>query len=500
MNLNALFQDVQITGSLNTETIHSLVCDSANVKPGDVFFCIQGLRRDGHSFAQEALERGALCVVAQRDLHLGERQLLCDDTRKAYALACANYFGHPASKLHIVGVTGTNGKTTVSTLLHRVLTRCGKVSGLIGTVENRIGIQAVPAVKTTPDAFELQRLLHDMADAGCTYAVMEVSSHALAQERVFGLSYEAGIFTNLTQDHLDYHGDMESYFSVKRRLFDRCAAGIVNLDDPYGRRLVERGQSPFYTCGVREKNVDYRATDIEISSRGVHYCAQGMREGRGDMVSFCTPGMFSVYNSLMAYAACRVLGIPGDEAALAIAQCPGVSGRCEVIGTFDGITVICDYAHTPDGMDNILSCVKGFAQGRIITVFGCGGNRDRRKRPLMGNAAAAYSDLVIVTSDNPRDENPEAIIDEIVRLTQWNGVAHIACEDRSEAIRQAVCSARAGDVIVLAGKGHENYQVFENERTVHFDEREILAEIVGQIRASGCSDRIAPCVSKVNLL
>lgn len=472
MNLSDLLSGIADAGTLGSCEITDVCSDSRKVTPGGVFVCIKGGRFDGHDHAGNALDAGAAVVVCERDLGLA-RQVIVENTHLAYAQMCANFCGNPERRMRFVGVTGTNGKTTTTNLIKGVLSDAGYKVGLVGTNQNEIGDEVVPAHRTTPDAYELYHLFRRMADAGCDIVVMEVSSHALHQYRLGALPFEIGVFTNLTQDHLDYHGTMEAYYEAKKMLFQMTKKAVVNLDDAYGRRLVQ--EIPCVAVGFSERQtaVDYYAENISYSASSVHYtlCHNGERH----TIDFGMPGAFSVLNSMAAAAVCMELGLPAEKVAVFLAGSHGVKGRSEIIPTGRNFTVVCDYAHTPDGLDNILPALKQNASGRLVTLFGCGGDRDRTKRPLMGESAAIHSDFVIVTSDNPRTEDPESIIREILPGVEKHNTPYVVIPDRREAIYYAVRHALPGDLIVLAGKGHEDYQVI-GEREFHFDEREVVAD------------------------
>ena len=467
--------------------ISTVTADSRWIRPGCLFVCIAGGRFDGHDAGQFALEKGAAALICEKNLGL-PRQIMVENTRSAYARICANHFGNPADRLRLVGVTGTNGKTTVSGLIRAMLEDCGEHSGLMGTIVNRIGELELPARYTTPDAYYLHSLFARMVRENCRFAVLEASSQALDQRRLDGCSFETAVFTNLTQDHLDYHGDMECYYRAKRRLFEMARTAVVNIDEPYGERLARELGEGAVTCSISGKNADFTAEDIRLFPHGSSFSIQygGCRYAAGSTV----PGRFSVSNALAACAACVSLGFEPEQAARALKSCPPAPGRAEVLysGAF---TVIRDYAHTPDGLEKVLAALRETAVGRLITLFGCGGDRDRGKRPLMGSAAGKNSDLVIVTSDNPRSESPQAIIDDILPGVVRTGTPYAAIPDRGEAIRFAWQSAREGDILLLAGKGHEDY-LAARDQTIYFDEKKLIAALAEQVctdRADGISKR-----------
>ena len=456
--------------------IRALTLDSRTAEEGSLFLALHGARADGADYAAEALARGAACVVTERET--GDAPcVLVPDAHEAAARLAAQWYGRPAERMTVIGVTGTNGKTTTTCLLKQLLERClGAKVGLIGTNRNMIGDAALPAARTTPDALTLQHLLREMADAGCTHAVMEVSSHALVQRRVGAIDFALGVFTNLTQDHLDYHGTMEAYCDAKALLFRQCRAAVVNGDDAWTGRLLRDAACSVMRFGQNFSN-DLVGWRPEYRADCVRFTACDDREHVP--VTLHIPGAFSLYNALAALGAAQALGIPLADAAAALADCRGVRGRAEVVPTDTDYTVLIDYAHTPDGLANILSAVCGFADGRVIAVFGCGGDRDRTKRAEMGRIAAGLADLAVVTSDNPRTEDPYAILHEILAGLRGSTTPFAVLEDRREAIAYALDHARAGDVVVLAGKGHETYQEVGTERRP-LDERQVVREHLNQ--------------------
>lgn len=478
MKLSELLKDIEYTGTYVDCDIADVSCDSRKLTPNSVFACIKGVQSDGHDFAQAALAKGVPCILCERDLGLSN-QLLVQDTHFAFAKMCANFYGNPAKKLKLVGVTGTNGKTTVTSIIKRVLAGLGCKVGLIGTIQNEIGDLVIPTTKTTPDAGEFQKILSDMVEAGCEYVIIEVSSHALDQCRLADSHFEVAAFTNLTQDHLDYHKDMEDYFQAKAKLFDMCDKGVICIDDSYGRRLALEAHCSLRTFSAEDASASCFARNIEMDITGVRFeMVTGAVTSR---MQFGTPGLFSVRNALCAALVCLDLGISLDSVVGGINACGHVKGRSEIIPTGRDFTVLCDYAHTPDGLVNILSSINEYkGKGRAVAVFGCGGDRDRKKRPIMGEVVAHNADLLIVTSDNPRTEDPDAIIDEIVAGIEPTGTPFIRITNRREAIHYAVQHAQPGDIILLAGKGHEDYQVLGTQK-VHFDEREVVAEALATL-------------------
>ncbi len=472
MKLKELMMGTGAVGTLPDRDITDLCRDSRKVTPGCAFVCIRGTGVDSHAFAHKAAADGAAVIVTERDLGL-PGQVIVPDGRQAWAIMCANRFGHPSKKLKLIGITGTNGKTSTTYLLKAVLEAAGHKVGLIGTIQNLIGDQVLASGHTTPDPYELQEMLCTMVDAGCTYAVMEVSSHALDQERVGGCVFEAGVFTNLTQDHLDYHGTMENYAAAKKRLFSRCKQAILNKDDGWYPVMSKDIPVPAVTFSAHDDTADYTARNICPRPDGVNFELVGF-DGIG-RIRLATPGQFSVYNGLSAAACALALGIPFDTVTKALSGAGIVKGRAEVVPTGREFTVVIDYAHTPDGLINICETLNACKAGRLVTLFGCGGDRDRTKRPQMGEAAARLSDFVIVTSDNPRSEDPRTIIDDILGGLSDTHTPYTVIPNRVEAIRYAIANAQAGDTILLAGKGHETYQILK-EGTIHLDEREVVAQ------------------------
>ena len=477
MKLSQILKNVKVKNEYTDREVTDVTSDSRQVKEGFLFVCIKGASFDGHSVAQQMLDIGAVAVVCEYDLGV-ENQIIVDDTRKAYSPICASFFGNPADSLKLIGLTGTNGKTTTTFLIKQILENVGKKVGLIGTVQNMVGDEVYPAHYTTPDPHELQSLFRKMVDAGCEYCIMEVSSQALAQGRVEGIHFHIGAFTNLTQDHLDYHKTWENYFESKKLLFKACDCAVTNLDDEYGLKIVDGCDCRVVTYGVDNMKADFVARNVGFSANGVRYDLVGEKMGR---VSCPIPGRFSVYNSLCATSVALTLGVDFTDVLEAISKSKGVKGRIEVVPTPNqDYTVIIDYAHSPDGLENIISSLKEIANGRVVTVFGCGGDRDRTKRPKMGKIAAELSDFCVVTSDNPRSENPSAIIEDILEGMKDTATPYEVVENRKEAIAWAMKNAQPNDIILLAGKGHETYQILPTG-TIHFDEREAVAEVLEEL-------------------
>lgn len=477
MKLSEILRGIEVLGSYNDVEVADITQDSRLVKEGSLFVCVKGSVFDGHTVAKEMLDNGAAAVVVERDLGL-DNQIVVKNSRAVFSPICANFFGNPADKLKLIGLTGTNGKTTTTFLIKQILENVGKKVGLIGTVQNMIGEEIYPAKYTTPDPYELQKLFSQMVKADCEYCVMEVSSQALAQERVNGLRFAVGAFTNLTQDHLDYHKTWENYFESKRILFKNSDIAVTNADDQNGLEIIKELQfDKVVTYAVDKNDATYVAKNVKFKSNGVEY------ELVGDMIGRCNcpiPGRFSVYNSLCAASCALALGIGFDDVLSAISKSNGVKGRIEVVPTNRDFTIIIDYAHSPDGLENIITSLKEIAKGRVVTLFGCGGDRDKTKRPKMGKIAAELSDFCVVTSDNPRSENPSEIIKDILVGMEGITTPYKVVENRKEAIAYAIKNAQTDDIILLAGKGHETYQILPTG-TIHFDEREAVAEILATL-------------------
>jgi UDP-N-acetylmuramoyl-L-alanyl-D-glutamate--2,6-diaminopimelate ligase len=443
------------------------------VKPGDVFFCIPGFRHDGHDFAADAVKRRAVALVCERSLGLGVPEAVVADARAALALASARFFGYPTRSFDVVGVTGTNGKTTTTYLLDSIFRADGRLTGILGTVETRIAGECLPSAHTTPESADTQRLFARMRDAGVTGAAVEVSSHAIDLHRVDGVHFAVAAFTNLTQDHLDYHHTLEEYWSVKRRLFTdlEVAERVVNIDDPHGADLAEV-TGAVWTVG-RDPQARVRATDEQPGPLGTRFTLMTpVGEAR---VELPLAGAYNVSNALVAAAAALALGIALPTIVTGLERAPQVPGRLERIDEGQSFAVFVDYAHTPDSLSKAISAVRAGTSGRVITVFGCGGDRDPEKRSLMGRAAGEGSDEVVLTSDNPRSEDPVGIILAIEDGLRQSGTSYAVEVDRRAAIGRALGLAAPGDAVLIAGKGHEDYQIF-SDRTIRFDDREVAAE------------------------
>ena len=466
-----------LQGSVDTE-IKKVEYDSRKVSENDAFLCITGFKTDGHKYALNAVKSGASVIFCEKEIEGIDENVTVikfENTRKALAHIAAEFYGRPSERMNVVGVTGTNGKTTTTFLIKSVLDKIGHKTGIIGTIENRIGDEIIPTERTTPESLELQELFKRMADEGCKDVVMEVSSHALDLHRVDEIRYNIGIFTNLTQDHLDYHITMENYKIAKSLLFERCLSSVINIDDEAGDFMVSKSKGRVITFAI-DKKADLQAENIHISADGVKFTLD--YEGKEYPVSLNTPGKFSIYNALGAIGACILMGIDMNTIIEGLSENKGVSGRFQTVRSKRGFNAIVDYAHTPDGLENILKTAKEFVKGRIITVFGCGGDRDRTKRPIMGEIAGIYSDYCVITSDNPRTEDPTRILDDVEPGTKKSGCEYIKIVDRREAINYAVKMAKEGDVVVVAGKGHENYQIFA-DKTIHFDDVEEVRKAFG---------------------
>jgi UDP-N-acetylmuramoyl-L-alanyl-D-glutamate--2,6-diaminopimelate ligase len=455
--------------------IASVTYRAADARPGALHVCVPGFTADGHEFAGAAVANGAAALVVERLVDVDVPQIVVGSARRAMAVAAATLHGNPSHELEVVGVTGTNGKTTTVFLMHAVLEAAGRSTGLLGTVESRVGGRVEPVTHTTPESVDLQATLRRMVDAGDRACAMEVSSHALELDRVTGVRFAAAGFTNLSQDHLDFHPDMEAYFAAKSRLFVE-APGAINVGDAYGRRLAAAAGGPVLTY-ARGGDADVRPHAVEIGPGG----AIGLivSTPRGPLpLDVRLRGGFNVENVLCAVALAELLELPHPAVRAGIAAVPGVPGRFEPVDAGQPFTVLVDYAHTPDGLENVLRSAREITAGRLVCVFGCGGDRDRGKRPQMGRVVRRLADLAIVTSDNPRSEDPEAIIAEIM-----DGGAMDAEPDRRAAIERALALARAGDVVVIAGKGHEQGQQFA-DRTLPFDDRTVAREALAGLPAT----------------
>jgi UDP-N-acetylmuramoyl-L-alanyl-D-glutamate--2,6-diaminopimelate ligase len=458
--------------------ISDLSYRSPDAAPGSLFFCVPGATLDGHDFAEEAVSKGAVALAVERWLPVEATQVLVPSVREAMGPVSAAFYDRPAQGMTMVGVTGTNGKTTTTYVLESVFRAADLVPGVVGTTGVRIGGRPAPALRTTPEAPDLQRLLAEMRDEGVGAVAMEVSSHGLDQHRVGGIRFTCAVFTNLTQDHLDYHASMEAYFAAKARLFtrERSERAVVNIDDPAGRRLRDL-DLPTITFGIENEGAEVRATDVRATDEGIAF--------RVDDIEIRSPlrGRFNVENCLAAIATARALGIEDSVAVRGIEALRGVPGRVEPVDVGQDFLVMVDYAHTPASLESVLLAARSLTAGRVIVVFGCGGDRDRAKRPFMGRVAAANADLTVITSDNPRSEDPGSIIREIESGASGGG-AYVIEPDRRTAIHTAVAEARTDDIVVIAGKGHETYQELA-DRTIAFDDRAVASEEIRALRGTG---------------
>lgn len=474
MKLQDLLKGIAVlesTAAPDTE-INEVRYDSRAVRPGDLFVAIRGYATDGHQYIGKALEQGAAAIVCE-EAPAGAPAVVVENARRALAEIAANRFGHPADSMTMLGVTGTNGKTTTTYLVKHMLEDAGRKVGLIGTNQNLIGDEVVETERTTPESYELHALFARMRGAGCTHVIMEVSSHSLVLDRVHGIHFAVGAFTNLTQDHLDFHKTMEEYRRAKALLFTISDKGVINLDDPAAGAMLADAKCPCLTFSCEKDAADLTAKNLKLHADGVEFVAAT----KGDLarVKLPIPGHFSAENALTALGIVLQLGMPLADAAKSLATATGVKGRVEVVPTDTDYTVLIDYAHSPDGVENVLRAVRGFARGRVVALFGCGGDRDRTKRPKMGKIAADLADFCIVTSDNPRTEDPKAIIDDILEGMKGTKTPMQVIVDRPEAIHWALAHAKKDDIIVLMGKGHETYQEVNHVKH-HMDEREIVRD------------------------
>ena len=482
MKLKELLEGVKVlecTADVERE-IENVAYDSRKVEEGGLFIAISGFATDGNRFIPMAMEKGAAAVVTAKRPEGDVPYVLVESDRLALAQIGTNFYGHPAKRMTMIGVTGTNGKTSTTLLLKQVLEKTvGAKVGLIGTMENLIGEEVIPTERTTPESFELQALFARMLSAGCTHVVMEVSSHAIALDRVGGIHFQVGAFTNLTEDHLDFHKTMEDYCDTKAELFRRCDKAVVNRDDEWFQRITQGATAEILTTSAKSDAGLY-AKNAVLLSDGVSFDA--VYGEKTVVVKLPIPGKFTVYNALSVLGIALQLGISLEDAGKALATATGVKGRVEVVPTpGKDYTILIDYAHTPDGLENVLSSVKDFCQGRLISVFGCGGDRDPIKRPIMGRIGVELSDLAIITSDNPRTEAPEAIVADIVKGVDETMGDYKVIVNRVEAIHYAMDIAEKHDIIVLAGKGHETYQEINHVKH-HLDEREVVAEYLAEKR------------------
>lgn len=476
MKLKEIIKKLQvkaINADLETD-ITGISYDSRQTQTGDLFVAVKGLETDGHKYIPTALNKGAAVVLCE-DVPVDDVPYVqVEDCRLGLALTSCAFFGEPSAKMTVIGITGTNGKTTSSYLIkHMLEEKLGAKVGLVGTNGNMIGSEFLHSERTTPESFELQKLFSQMVDAGCTHVVMEVSSHSLTLERVAGIHFDVAVYSNLSQDHLDFHKTMEAYAAAKKELFNMSDKAVINLDDGWAKFMMDGVSAKVCTFTAEDKSADLRAENIELSANGVRFTAV-TRDARED-TSLAIPGMFSVHNGLGVLGCGLALGLSLRDCAEALSGAKGVKGRVEIVPTDGDYSILIDYAHTPDALENVLKTLKPVTRGRLIALFGCGGDRDKAKRPMMGAIAADNADLCIVTSDNPRTEDPEVIISEILEGLKDKATPRQVITDRIEAIHWAIDNVHDGDVILLAGKGHEDYQVVGHVKH-HMDEREIVAD------------------------
>lgn len=484
MKLNDIIKGLEIIkvdGELDLD-INNVEYDSRKVSENTLFICIKGFNSDGHKYIQSAIEKGAKAFLVQDDINIdGYTFIRVNDTRSSMAKVADNFYNHPSKKLGVIGVTGTNGKTSITTFLSEILKANNNKVGLIGTIKIFDGEKDVESNSTTPESVDLQSCFNTMVNNNCDYCAMEVSSHSLVLNRVDETDFKLGLFTNLTPDHLDFHKDLEDYRQAKEKLFYKTSvANIINIDDEGGKKIYENIKSlktPVYTYGIDNK-ADFMAKDIHISASGVSY--KLITPTYEEDVFIPVPGKFTVYNTLAVIAACYMLNIDKDVVLKALKDTNGVAGRFETVQNDKGISVIVDYAHTPDALENILNTAKEFVKGNIITIFGCGGDRDATKRPLMGKISQKLSDTCIVTSDNPRTEDPKLIIDDILDGLDKENRNYKVIIDRKEAIEEAIKMAKKDDVVIIAGKGHENYQIIGKNKH-HFDDKEIARDCLAKL-------------------
>ena len=480
----------QVQGNQNV-SIQDITADSRAVKPNSLFIALDGATVDGHNYIDKAVDAGAVAVIVSKPVTVPADVcvITVDDTRQAMMVCVPYFFDYPANRMRMVGVTGTNGKTTTTHMIRHILKAQGFKVGVIGTVHIMIGDTSYPIHNTTPDVVDLQHILHQMVQENVEYCVMEVSSHALALGRVSGVEFDTAVFTNLTQDHLDFHKTFENYLAAKCKLFEQVSApnqvkdnkgAVINIDDSYGYRVMEKTTAPTITYSTLGKGT-LNASDVHMSTKNSQYTVN--YKGESYPISMNTTGLFNVYNTLAAIGACLQEGISMEAIDTALKTFSSVPGRFELIEEGQDFAVVVDYAHTPDGLQNILETAKAIKENRIIIVFGCGGDRDATKRPIMGRIAAGYGDKIYVTSDNPRTEDPVQIVKDVevgVKEALREGTSYEVIVDRREAINHAIHDAKAGDIVIIAGKGHENYQILKNE-TIHFDDREEARKALKEI-------------------
>lgn len=466
-----------VQGNMDTE-IDNISWDTRRLKEKSLFICVKNRNVDRHSFAVEAVNKGAIALVIQDNIDNLPQNITVikvGDSRKAMAVMASKFYGDVAKKLKLIGVTGTNGKTSITHFISNILKDLEVKCGVIGTIENSIDGEKLKTEKlnpTTPDAIELQASLNEIYEKGGTYTVMEVTSSALSADRVYSCDFEIGIFTNLTRDHLEEHGTMESYKKAKMKLFNMCKIGIVNIDDHVSQEIIKASKCKIITYGI-ENDADIHGSNIEYTSDGIRFLIK--YKGIEKSVKINMQGKFSVYNTLATIATCSALGFDLDEIIDRLSKVRGAKGRFEMVPNNKGILTIVDYAHSPDSLENVLKTAREISKGKIILAFGCGGNRDKEKRGMMGEIARKYSDYCVITSDNPRSEEPGNIIDDIAKGLGGDTTRYEKIEERKKAIYKALSLAKNGDVVIIAGKGHENYQIFR-DRTIHFSDMEVIEE------------------------
>ena len=464
---------IEICGTDNPE-ITSVTNDSRECTSGTLFVAVRGFTTDGHKYIEKAAQNGASAIVCEEYTpNISIPQIIVKNSRRAEAEVSGAFYDHPSKKFRLIGITGTNGKTTVTYLVKHILEECGYKVGLIGTNQNMIGEKIIETGRTTPHSIELQKIFSQMAEEKVDFCVMEVSSHALELDRVYGCHYSVGAFTNLTQDHLDFHKTMQNYAKAKSRLFEISDTAVINADDAYGKEFIQNCPSECISYSSCQKDATLCADNIKLTSEGVSFSLNDTD------YYLSIPGEFSVYNALCAIGIAKASLVTDDKISAFLKTATGVKGRAEVVPTDTEYTVIIDYAHTPDGIENILSAVRGFTKGRVIIVFGCGGDRDKTKRSIMGEMAGKMADFCVVTSDNPRTEDPMSIISMVEDGVKKTDCPYVVIESRRDAIKYALGSATKGDTVVLAGKGHETYQIL-NTGTIHFDEREVVRDILSK--------------------
>lgn len=480
-------EDLKIEGNADVDVL-DIKCDSREVQQGDLFIAIVGFKTDGHEYIEKAIENGAKVVAVQRDKWNGKifpdvTFIIAEDTRKLMALASCNFYENPSREFKLVGVTGTKGKTTTTYMIKKILEKAGKKVGLIGTIANMIGDEKVEASRTTPESVDLQKLFRKMADEKCDVVVMEVSSHALALDRVLGSSFDIGVFTNLSQDHMDFHENFDNYLAAKAKLFTMCKEGFINCDDMYATKLMSIATCAITTYGI-DNNPFVSARDIIITNSYSDFKMPFNKILQRIRVNI--PGRFTVYNSLAAICVAIKLGANVENVIDGLSEVT-VPGRSEMVVNNRNLTVMVDYAHSPASLEGILKAVKAYTKGKVICVFGCGGDRDKTKRPIMGEIAGKNATYTVITSDNPRTEKPEEIVNEIEEGIKKTKGKYIVIVDRKKAIEHAIKLARKNDIVVIAGKGHETYQEINGEH-YHFDDREVASEVMKELPESKNDD------------